>query len=187
MVEPISRHDPCDIAWVAGIIDGEGYVGLMKQSFKKETGNYLLCPSISMTNTDYALLRRYTEILHKWDVHFHYMLQKRKKHYKAQVCVRVTRFNSAARLLEIVLDHLTAKKPFAEIVLEFCCWKQSLRLNSRKRLRDENGHVLPGPIRTGAEIAKEHEFFERLEAAKQEWIDVSQTTRRGSQPIEIKV
>ena len=189
MVETISRHDPYDIAWVAGIIDGEGHVSLVKQSWKKETGDYLLCPVVTVANTDFALLRKYTEILYEWGVHFHYLLdsaRRRKESHRPQVAVRVTRVNSVARLLEIVTDHLTAKRPYAQIVLEFCHWKQGLRLMKRPGPRKPNGQILPVRMRTDEEVAKEHEFYERLQAVKQNWVDVSETTRKGSRPIEIK-
>jgi len=182
MVETISRHDPLEIGWAAGIIDGEGCVTLRDQHQEHQLQGYIL-----VGNTDYDLLRKFTEVLCKWGVHFGYQLVRQKKRWAPCVRVQITRTNSVVRLLEIVLPYLTAKKRYAELVLEFCYWRQSLRVRERPRPRAPNGCILPGSMYTQKELQKIQKFRERLEAIKAQRIDVSTTTRIGSRPIEIKV
>jgi len=194
MVETTSRRDPdpIEVGWVAGILDGEGSCGLYEVR-NKGNGTQSLGIKISVTSTEFSLLRRLSEIYSRWGVHYYYTLnrhqgKKGREHWHDSVAITVCRINSVVRLLRIVLPYLTCKKPRAELILEFAEWKQASRFNDRDWERDWHGRRLPHKARTEEEIAKEMSFLERFRQlpAKQPKIALSTTIRRGSQPIRLK-
>jgi hypothetical protein len=111
------------IAYLAGIIDGEGYFGVIKSygEYTKVDGT----PSprfrakMVIVNTDLRLITACSEILKEIGV----------KHYVRTVILggmRRTRFNievsalkSVAKLAEIVLPYLVAKKEQAEVMIAY--------------------------------------------------------------------
>lgn len=208
-VESIRRED---IGWMAGIIDGEGTIGLALQSLyrgfkitkerkdgtQREYGDYqypMLAPYISITSTSFELLRKYTEILSMLGVHYHYLLNsvsKKHKNWHDSVCVRVSRVNSVYKLLSIIRPYLSEKRPRADLVWEFCQWKINLRLEWKTKHaenRNSLGQIQPGRVLTPEQNEVQKEYWERFKnlPAKQPNIPLSETIRLGSRPIEIKI
>lgn len=195
-----------DVGWMAGIIDGEGTIGMSIQSLyngftikkkDKEYGDYQypnVCAWISMTSTSFDLLRRYTEILTAWGIRYHYCLNansKKKNAWNDSVIVRISRINSVHKLLSIIRPYLTEKKPRADLILEFCEWRIGLRLKwktQHPQKRNSIGQIQKGRALGEVEQAKQKEFWERFKAlpAKKPDVRLSETSRLGSRPIEIK-
>ena len=98
-----------DLAYVAGIIDGEGYIGLTRQGKSRS-----IRLTVSVDNTN--------EWLIQW-LHFAfggsiYLRHRRKENWKPQwswiiTCLRASDF------LKLVYPFLRIKKPQAEIAIKF--------------------------------------------------------------------
>jgi len=69
-----------ELAWLAGIIEGEGWVSLSMIKSLKSTGKYYVAFSgnIGMTNTDFLIMDKVLEIFKK--LNLKYRLQERKAH-----------------------------------------------------------------------------------------------------------
>lgn len=117
-----------DLAYVAGIIDGEGHIGLHCRNDRKL--RYRLRVSVSNTN----------EWLIQW-LHFNFegyvyeVIMKNPK-WKKQWKWSLSS-NMAMEFLKLVYPYLRIKKPQAEIAIEF----QSQRRGSGHHLTDEQRAV----------------------------------------------
>lgn len=103
---------PTEIAWTAGIIDGEGCIGIYSDRSKGPDSHRLY---LTVANTEERMLVRLKTL---WGGD--YRLQKRRTsaHHR---CVWAWRMHdrAAGRFLEVVLPYLVVKKEQAEIALEF--------------------------------------------------------------------
>lgn len=105
-----------EIGWLAGIIDGEGHIGLSNQNTKK-------CRSVradlQIVNTDNLLIEKLVNILRKMGVNPY--IRERvhvKKTWNTNTIVTVGKFAHIKRILDIVLPHLTGmKREKADVVL----------------------------------------------------------------------
>jgi len=112
-----------DIAWLAGIVDGEGCFAV-KRPIKRKSGkrqgsvtSYQLWMVIC--NTSRAMIERVVRVLAAAGVHHQPVRRvwKGKKATRWQFWIHVARKQDLLRLTEILLPHLTAKRDEAEIVL----------------------------------------------------------------------
>jgi hypothetical protein len=110
-----------ELGWLAGIIDGEGSITIVKRG-------PTFVPQVQMANTSKKLVDKYCEILDKMDISYHcYGRQKqgnRKYQWEVSVCGR-------PRVLKFILmlqDILVAKQNQAATVLE---WIESRGLDLR--------------------------------------------------------
>lgn len=69
-----------ELSWLAGIIEGEGWISLSMIKSLKKTGKYYAAftGNIGMTNTDYLIVNKVEEIFNKLE--FKYRLQERPAH-----------------------------------------------------------------------------------------------------------
>lgn len=103
-----------DIAWLAGIIDGEGCFSIKKSKARPNSRQIW----IVMCNTSEPMMLRYNKILESLGVG-HQPMRKVWKGEKAtrwQFWVHVARKTEALKLTEALLPYLTAKKDEATIV-----------------------------------------------------------------------
>jgi len=122
--ESISRKDT-DIAYLAGIIDGEGciYAG-----FRNVAESNNLTVRVTVYNTHPFIIRRVTEILLALQVPFYVSNPGGPKVSKPGVTVVVGGKGRVAKLLEIVIPYLTAKRRRAELVLELIKYREALAI-----------------------------------------------------------
>jgi hypothetical protein len=123
-----------DIAWLAGIIDGEGCFSV-KRAIRRRTGrragswtSYQLW--IVLCNTSEPMIRRSERILRDMGVHFQPVRRvwKGKKATRWQYWLHVARKADVLSLTEQLLPHLTAKaleaRAFAWFLRKACRVKQ---------------------------------------------------------------
>jgi len=97
-----------DLGWLAGMVDGEGYVGYYARS---DSGGYSL--QLVMRNTDERTVRRFHELVGVGRVAYEpTRLPNRKPTW-----VWLTQDASARRVLEVLLPALVTKRERAELVL----------------------------------------------------------------------
>lgn len=105
-----------EIGWLAGIIDGEGHIGI---SMQNRSVSQSVSVDLQIVNTDFALIDKVVTIMHKLDANPHI---RDRVHAKAtwstNRIVSMRKFAHVKRVLDAVLPHLTGlKREKAEMVL----------------------------------------------------------------------
>ena len=108
------------LSWFAGIIDGEGWMGLNKRYGQsvirgKIYGRRGYRPSMIITNTDRRILKRAEEIINYFDVHCYWQTHS-KKHIPYWT---VTGLKPMKIVLEAVMPYLVSKIDEARLVMKF--------------------------------------------------------------------
>jgi hypothetical protein len=125
--ESISRKDVC-AAYLAGVMDGEGCIHARfgRQTNPRYRGGNTLRIGVTIYNTHHALVRRVTECLTFLEVPFSMSATGRKNNEKPGVNVVVEGKGRTAKLLNILLPYLSAKKMQAVLALELIAYRESL-------------------------------------------------------------
>lgn len=115
----IDNPQETDFAWLAGILDGEGYVSIcMNQHKHRKYGNTIqYLPRINIGSTSNEIIEKCKNILSKL-VGFHLSARKlpSKKIFQT---IAIAGNKRVGKILPFVLPYLTLKKANAERVLEF--------------------------------------------------------------------
>jgi len=115
-----------EIAYLAGVIDGEGSITINKAS------KGLLRPRIDICSTSKEFLEYLLGIMRKHGIDTGYFLQERKvpkNHKRAYHLIWDTQKN-VLKILEKIYPYLFLKRRQAKIVIDFC---KSRLSNGRKR------------------------------------------------------
>lgn len=105
-----------EIGWLAGVIDGEGHIGLSAQNSKKVRS---VRPDLQIVNCDHEMISKAVRILRQLGVN-PYIRERThsKKTWSTNWIVTVGKFAHMKRILDVVKDHLTGmKRERAELVL----------------------------------------------------------------------
>jgi len=111
-----------EIGWLAGIIDGEGYLGMRAQIDKRTKRRQpTITPSLHISNTDEAIILKCQNIMRKMGVNPYIRATKANSRVKKdQFHVQIARMAKAQTILNAVLPWLTGeKKKRAELIVEF--------------------------------------------------------------------
>jgi len=112
-----------EIGWLAGIIDGEGYLGFnYNKDKRKKRGDYVfLTPCLHISNTDEEIVLKSRDIVRKLGVNPYIRATKATKQVrKDQYRIQIHHMAKMKIILDIVLPYLTGiKKKRAELILEF--------------------------------------------------------------------
>lgn len=180
-VRPISRE--VDIAWLAGIIDGEGNLHALVQEKQSGPNNRLrfLCPKVRITNTDIRMIKRVSEIYVREGLKFFYALNRvsryknKKDTWKDQLEITVGSQHGVAKLLRLVLPYLVNKREYASIFLGFIEWV-ALQPKRGRMSREEFNYT---------DAPEFSVFMNGLAQARSFFIDPSTTTRRAGEILVI--
>jgi hypothetical protein len=121
-----------DVAWLAGIIDGEGNIGFETRS---KVGSNITCRLV-VTNTDVAIINNVKRIYSEIGIINYCNKRKRnqrKDGYVRRVCydLQVHRLRELKVILEIIIPYLVGqKKDRAELALSYC----NIRISKRSRV-----------------------------------------------------
>lgn len=119
-----------DLAWLAGIFDGEGNIGFEVRSKEGSCINV----RATVTNTDELLINKVLSIYGGLGINSY--CQKRKRHsndgHIRKPCydLQVHRLREVKILLEAILPFLTTKKERALLAVEYC----DIRINKRDKV-----------------------------------------------------
>jgi len=155
---PISRDT--DIAWLAGILDGEGFIGI--SGWEKK-----IVKRVSITNTSYELLAKASRIYRSMNLRFHWNYCKPKNRKEEFMILTVSSYGSIKKLLNVTMPYLTTKKTQAMKMLEFIAYRESIPYHSPE-------------FAVGDRFK---EFIAALQAMKKQSSELSTTTRIASQPL----
>jgi len=112
-----------ELGWLAGIIDGEGYIGF--QVYKTRCLHHSISTELSISNTDEPIILRAQRIIQAIGVNpyvkFSTYKAKNKPTHKNLWTLVIHRLSPVAKVLEAVSPYMTgAKKERAILVLEYC-------------------------------------------------------------------
>lgn len=126
-VDPISS--PCDLGWLAGIVDGEGNLQATVQEKKcGQTRRQYFEPKVRITNTDVGMIKAVSEIYVRENILFFYALNNVKRYknrrptWKNQLEITVGSKKHIINLLILIIPYLRNKRIYAEKMLETILW-----------------------------------------------------------------
>lgn len=102
--------------YLAGIIDGEGTIGIYGN--KRPDSRPALRPSISISNTDERLIDAIMTTLPN-SIYLSRAKSRKEKHHKFQLNIRIENYFSVLYVLKKIIPYLIIKKKQAEIMLKF--------------------------------------------------------------------
>lgn len=119
-----------DLAWLAGIWDGEGSIALFTHT--ERNGTQKICPTVCVVNTDIAIINKARKILEEIGCNFVLQEYRPKNSRHSTRWVLTTRNqNYIVLFLEAVMPYLVSiKRQKAEILLDYT----KRRLDKTKRL-----------------------------------------------------
>jgi hypothetical protein len=109
-----------ELGWLAGIIDGEGTVGLYRGN---KNSNTRFIPTLYITNTNQAIVVKMQTILDELveDGSVRCMpVKQRASHHKPAWRIAVTTRLGLFKVLDAVLPYLSGKAPQAVLVKRWC-------------------------------------------------------------------
>ena len=113
----------CDLSWLAGIWEGEGWVSICRnsQTSERQKGQTKFVPNCGLTNTDEMLIMEVIRILTENDIKF--CIQKRSPNGLGTQCkyeLSLIGYKRCQKLLSLISIYLRgAKKLRTEKVLQF--------------------------------------------------------------------
>jgi len=134
-----------DLYWLAGIIEGEGYLTTnVRQGIHKNNNNGSGARSyitrIGVGNTDVAMIKKISEIYLCLGVKFYYILHNNKKYEGAlqYVSINVEGYKSCLKILDAIVGKMcnSQKKKQAEEMTEYIRYRLSKLVP-----RDSHGRV----------------------------------------------
>lgn len=115
-----------EIGWLAGVIDGEGSILIVKRGT-------LFTPSVKMANTSKVLIEKFCNILDRLDISYNCYGTQKKGNRKYQWEVSIDGGKRVMNLLLQIQDILVCKQKQAFKVME---WIESRKINKRKYYSD---------------------------------------------------
>jgi hypothetical protein len=101
------------LGWAAGIVDGEGYIGLVPS----KRGNIM--PRIDISSTTPVMQEHLAEILGVGLIYAR-TIRKHRPRERPQTTWAVWSVPTVGFILEVLTPHLVVKRQVAEVVLDFC-------------------------------------------------------------------
>lgn len=109
-----------EIGWMAGFIDGEGYIGISMNGNHKTNSTKTVKVELNVCNTDESMIQKYVEIANRLGVN-PYVSEKNYRGCKKNVFrATVHRMAPLKRMLDVIMPHLTGQKRIrAELINRF--------------------------------------------------------------------
>lgn len=101
-----------DLAYIAGIVDGEGYIGIKTSHHERGRRGYRLC--VTVTNTDLWLMNHLKFAIGGGLVMLHKTPVSRQQCWQWQISDK-----KAGEFLKLILPYLHLKRPQAELAIKF--------------------------------------------------------------------
>ncbi len=116
----MNRPTDTELAWLAGLIDGEGTIGVHRTNAKSQKHPYLR-PHFQIVNTDLRLLEKARSIMTAITGRPHNLVVTNKGGNGWKVGYRIASNTqiSVMLLLPLLIPYLVGKREQAELVLEF--------------------------------------------------------------------
>jgi hypothetical protein len=168
-----------DIAWLAGIWDGEGYIGTYWKKLNGTTALGLIVRA-SVKNTDVFMIKKISEILYQANIGFHYQLEKNSTSLFLTIGLRGK--GTIKKLLMLLLPYLITKKYQALLMLELIDYRESMSQSSWEH--DSFGNsIRKKPKNWVMNDSKILELIDKIKQAKKQTILPSETRRIAGKPL----
>jgi len=140
-----------ELGWAAGILDGEGCIGIYGRAGRRTDGGLGLHALVSVGNTDFRMILKLKDL---FGGNISSLQRDSRPNRRAAITWR-TSGRHAGRVLERVLPFLVVKREQAEVALAFIA---TMRMGGRlsQEVKDERDH-----LRTKAQSLKRFDFSER--------------------------
>ena len=117
-----------DLAWLAGIIDGEGSIGASKS--KSSTGKDAYSIQLQIENTNLPMMEKFVNITEKLGAHRRLKtsvknINKNPK-WKNSYRYNITKQSEVKAILGAIRPYLVAKEPQANLILEWIEHRQKM-------------------------------------------------------------
>lgn len=115
-----------DKAWLAGFVDGEGYIGIVrtkKKANQTQSDSLLYHPWIIITNTNLNIVEYILTVVSAQKR----ASLRRTEGQKASYQIKISKFENVIELLEYLLPYLRLKVEQAKLVIQFC----NLRMDAK--------------------------------------------------------
>lgn len=113
-----------ELAWLAGIIDGEGSIQL--DAGMRKNGRRSCTPRLTIGNTSKAMMLEVRRLFEALEVHGHEGIAARTRR---PMGIAVLQGNSAVAIVKAVRPYLVAKAEQADVLLEYVLWRASYPRN----------------------------------------------------------
>ncbi len=143
-------HD-IDLAWLAGIIDGEGCFCIFTNC-RKDAGNPSISANLTITNSNCLLLNRCREILDALEIKYIYQDPKNGHQRGRRVMrVKIQNYSSLQRIIELMLPYFVGKAEQAKLVLEFANlagqrgklhYDARTEMMNKNKMLNQRGHLI---------------------------------------------
>lgn len=140
-----------DLAWLAGIIDGEGCFSIYT-NVRSDAENSSISASLTITNSNKLLIDRCMEILDSLDVKYYYHDPKNGHQVGRRVMrIRIKNYSSLKTLVELLTPYLIGKIDQAEIFSEFVNlagqrgklkYEERTQMMNKVKKLNQHGHLI---------------------------------------------
>jgi hypothetical protein len=177
-----------DFFWLAGIIDGEGFLttntrnGIHKKSNNGE-GAKSFITRIGVGNTDVGMIKKISEIYSELGVKFYYTLHNPPKERPLSmqyISINVEGYRSCKKILDVIVDKSgsISKKKQMELMLDYINYRLSIIQE-----RQINGQ-LKTKINDEDFIKNDMNFIQKLKENKICQVSPSTTKRKASTVLQ---
>lgn len=114
----MSNENVLDLAYLAGLMDGEGYIGISRNDRKRGSTQYY--PRITLVNTNKRLIDEVVRILNNNAIPYHLVhWETNKAEHKSRWTIEMIGFRRALKFLWIVEPSMRIKRPQAQFLMAF--------------------------------------------------------------------
>lgn len=123
------KFSKTDLAWLAGIIDGEGCIWICRH-YVKTRGYLRFIPFVQITNTNFQIIEKSKKILDALGISY-YNQSFKYSGEKEKWDIKIGKRDQVKKILESLLPHLVGKKDQGVVMLDYL--QQSDDLIKHKR------------------------------------------------------
>lgn len=156
-----------ELAWLAGFMDGEGYLGMTRSD---NAGYPKLTPTISIANTNLRAIERILDITDRLGTHMTVNVTEGNDKHKSRSYARTSKLSYIKIILEATLPFLVIKDSQARLLIRF--------LNRRT---DESNNI----VRWSKTSDDDFSDYETLRALNKKGPGTPTTTREASTDEDI--
>lgn len=153
-----NQREDTKLAYIAGLIDGEGSIRIQKQKYKDWNDKYT--PQISFTNTNLEAIKLVQKFFQTSSCSMH---TPGRKGYKGnKICYRTTKAgkDNVLKLVQKLLPYLVIKKQQAKLVIEYAKTFKSAKGLGTRHLNGQ--FVRGGRIRSEKESKRREKIYQEF-------------------------
>ena len=142
-----------EYGWLAGIIDGEGSIGIAK---RYQRGRSIYTAQVQVTSCDKRIVDEIVRIINLFGIEKKICVssRKRKGYIGVEYYLNLQRLKDVKILIEEVKEYIVSKKRQSEFVLEFV--DHRIKVDHRNK-RDLNGKFIGGTY-----TKRDEELYQKL-------------------------